>query len=257
MAISVNAENLTHCNKISHGFFTRKGGVSEGIYKGLNVGRGSADDQKKVSENRARVRKTLKADALCSLYQIHSADVVEVTMPWVPSELPKADAMVTNREGIALGILTADCVPVLFCDAGAGVIGAAHAGWKGAFGGVVQNTVAAMQKLGAEPAHIVTAIGPAIEQNSYQVDSLFYANFKDKDEASTAFFERDADSASHYFFNLKGYVRLQCQRAGLSNIEMLQNDTYGEEDAFYSYRRSCHRNEPDYGRQVSAIILNS
>ena len=251
----VTAENLTHLDGIEHGFFTRKGGVSEGIYTSLNTGRGSDDDPKKVSENRARIREYLKADALCSLYQCHSAEVVEVTLPWVPSDMPKADAMVTNREGLALGILTADCVPVLLADTKARVIGAAHAGWKGALGNILPHTVQAMEKLGATPAHIIAAIGPSIAQSSYQIDSLFHANFINQDEASTHFFERDINSASHYFFDLKAYVKLQCQRAGISNIELLPHDTYETEDLFYSYRRSCHRNEPDYGRQLSAIML--
>lgn len=251
----IKAENLTHCDGVRHGFFTREGGVSSGVYASLNTGRGSNDNQDKVGENRARVRQALGADALCSLYQIHSAEVAEVTMPWLPNEMPKADAMVTNREGLALGILTADCVPVLLADAGAGVIGAAHAGWKGAQAGIVQNTVRAMERLGADAAHVIAAIGPCIAQESYQVDTVFHAGFISQDEHSRHFFERDTESASHYRFDLKGYVRLQCQRAGVSNIEVLPHNTYAEEDLFYSYRRTCHRNEEDYGRQVSAITL--
>lgn len=251
----LDAENLNGHKMIAHGFFTRQGGVSKGLYASLNTGRGSDDDPKAVSENRARIRKTLKASALCSLYQYHSAEVVEVTMPWTPNEMPKADAMVTNREGLALGVLTADCVPVLFADVKAGVIGAVHSGWKGAIGGVVQNTVSAMEKLGASPANIIAAIGPAIEQDSYQVDTVFRANFVSKDKQSMRFFERDTESSSHYRFDLKKYVLLQCERAGLSNVETLPHNTYTDEELFYSYRRSCHRDESDYGRQVSAIML--
>ncbi|MDG1287925.1 MAG: peptidoglycan editing factor PgeF [Rickettsiales bacterium] len=255
MTTNVKAENLENLDGITHGFFTRQGGVSTGIYASLNTGRGSNDSQQSIGENRALVRKEMGADALCSLHQTHSADVIEVTMPWVPSDLPKADAMVTNREGLALGILTADCVPVLFADVGAGVIGAAHSGWKGTQAGIIQNTVKAMEKLGAEASHIVAAIGPCISQESYQVDTLFRANLISADERTVEFFERDSDQPTHYLFNLKAYALLQCQRAGLSNIETLKNNTYAQEDLFYSYRRSCHRNESDYGRQVSAIML--
>ncbi len=255
MAISVKAENLENLNGITHGFFTRQGGVSTGIYASLNTGRGSNDSQQAIGENRALIRKEMGADALCSLYQIHSAEVIEVTVPWVPSDLPKADAMVTNREGLALGVLTADCVPVLFADVGAGVIGAAHSGWKGTQAGVIQSTVAAMEKLGAEASHIVAAIGPCISQESYQVDTLFRANLISADEKTESLFERDSSKPTHYLFNLKAYALLQCQRAGLSNIEMLPHDTYVQDELFYSYRRSCHRNESDYGRQVSAIML--
>ncbi len=255
MAKFLDAENLNECSGITHGFFTRQGGVSTGLYASLNTGRGSQDNQQAVGENRALIRKTLKADALCSLYQYHSAEVVEVTMPWTPNEMPKADAMVTNRDGLALGILTADCVPVLFADASAGVIGAAHSGWKGAIGGVVQNTVTAMEKLGAKAENITVAIGPAIEQDSYQVDTVFRGNFISQDKHSEGFFARDMGSPSHYRFDLKKYVLLQCQRAGLNNVETLPHNTYTDEELFYSYRRSCHRKESDYGRQISAIML--
>lgn len=253
----LSAENLSHCEGVTHGFFTRQGGVSEGIYASLNTGRGSGDNQQKIGENRAIVRQILGADALCSLYQIHSPKVVEVTLPWVPAEMPQADAMVTTREGLALGILTADCVPVLLADASAGVIGAAHAGWKGARAGVIEATVEAMEKLGAKASHIVAAIGPCIAQESYQVDTVFRANLVSEDEQSLPFFERDTSSGKHYLFDLKGYAKLRCQRAGVSNIETLPYDTYAEEELFYSYRRSCHHNEKDYGRQVSAIMLKA
>jgi YfiH family protein len=251
----VKAQNLTFNDGFTHGFFTRQGGVSEGLYKSLNTGRGSKDQSSKVAENRARIRRFMGADASCSLSQIHSAKVVEVTVPWVPADMPEADAMVTNRENIALGILTADCVPILLADSDAGIIGAAHAGWKGALGGVVENTVAAMEKLGAEASHIVAAIGPAIEQTSYQVDPLFRERFLKEDESVERFFQKDGSRASHFLFNLKAYVKDRCQRAGVSNIEILKEDTYQLEDQFYSYRRSCHRAEPDYGRQISAIML--
>lgn len=251
----LEAKNITQYKGVKHGFFTRQGGVSDGVYASLNTGRGSGDNQKQIGENRARVRRALGAGALCSLAQIHSAKVVEVHMPWLPAEMPEADAMVTNRQGLALGILTADCAPVLFVDAKAGVIGAAHAGWKGAISGVVENTVKEMLKLGADIDNISAAIGPAIEQESYQVDSVFHASFISKDKHSERFFERDATSSSHYNFDLKTYVLMQCQRAGLTDVETLPQNTYTEEDLFYSYRRTCHRKERDYGRQVSAIML--
>lgn len=252
---TVTAENLTHCDGIKHGFFTRLGGVSQGIYSSLNTGRGSKDDQKLIGENRARVRRFMGADAVCSLNQLHSAEVVEVTIPWVPANMPKADAMVSKNDKLALGILTADCAPVLMADVTAGVIGAAHAGWKGAKLGIIQQTVKAMADLGAEPSRIVAAIGPSIAQNSYQVDTVFHANLTSADELTFPLFERDQNSASHYRFDLKGYAKLQCQRAGISNIETLPQDTYNDEEHFYSYRRTCHRSETDYGRQVSVIML--
>lgn len=255
MAEHLKAENLAQIGAVNHGFFTRKGGVSSGLYASLNTGRGSKDSQQAIGENRSRVRKALGAEALCSLAQIHSAKVQTVEMPWLPSDMPEADALVTNRSGLALGILTADCVPVLFADSKAGVIGAAHAGWKGAIGGVVGNTVTAMEKLGAEKSQILAAIGPAIEQDSYQVDTLFRSNFLSQDAQCEGFFTRDMSSPSHYRFDLKKYVLLQCQRAGITNVETLPHNTYTEEESFYSYRRSCHRNEEDYGRQVSAIML--
>ncbi len=255
MIQAITAENVSEITTIAHGFFTRKGGVSEGIYAGLNVGLGSHDILAHVAQNRARVLAAMGANALCTLYQHHSANVMTVTEAWETDALPKADAMVTSCAGLALGILTADCVPVLFADAQAGVIGAAHAGWKGAQGGIVAKTVQAMEKLGAEASRIVAAIGPAIAQESYQVDALFHANFTANDAASGQFFERDAQSASHYRFNLKSYVLAQCSAVGISSIEMLPHNTYGQEDLFYSYRRTCHRGESDYGRQISAIML--
>ena len=253
--IYLEADNIANISGVSHGFFTRNGGVSGGVYGSLNGGLGSKDKQSDIAKNRDIIRSEIGATALCSLAQIHSAKVVTVTEPWLSDALPEADAMVTSQTDLALGILTADCVPVLFADNVAGVIGAAHAGWQGALGGVVNNTVEAMQAIGANTANIVVAIGPAIGQESYQIDAAFRAKFIIGDKLSEGFFAPDASSDNHYRFDLKGYVYLKCEHAGLSNIEILSEDTYLEEKLFYSYRRTCHRAESDYGRQVSAIML--
>lgn len=238
-----------------HGFFTREGGVSEGIYAGLNCGAGSNDLAEHVLENRKRVQDYFSAEALCTLYQIHSADVITITDPFQQFNAPKADAMVTKTAGIALGILTADCAPVLFCDATAGVIGAAHAGWKGAIGGVMENTVTAMESLGAKRANISAAIGPCIAQESYQVDAMFQSNFITKDPSYAAFFDRDLSSPSHYLFNLKAFCESRLQAAGITHIHTLPDNTYTEESLFFSFRRTTHRAEADYGRQISAIAI--
>lgn len=236
-----------------HGFFTREGGVSEGIYQGLNCGPGSHDKADHVAENRSRVAAQFGQEAakLCTLYQIHSAEVVTVTEPF-DHDRPKADAMVTNRGGIVLGILTADCAPVLFADTNAGVIGAAHAGWKGAVSGVVENTVAAMEALGAARANIHAVIGPCIAQPSYEVSEAFFAPFTIPERAR---FFVPSTNPLHWMFDLEGYVLELLQRAGVKEAQAISRDTYREEDLFYSYRRTTHRGEPDYGRQISAIAL--
>lgn len=249
------SDELSAAKAVRHGFFTRQGGISEGIYSSLNCGPGSQDDSKHVAENRHRVQKALGGDALCTLYQVHSAEVVEVTLPWDFTDVPKADAMVTTARNVVLGILTADCAPVLFADAESGVIGAAHAGWKGAFGGVVTNTVSAMERLGAKREQIRAAIGPCIAQESYQVDSLFHAHFKAENAAYEPFFDRDDEHPSHYLFNLKAFVAHQCRQAGITALDVLPENTYTQESEFFSYRRTTHRQEPDYGRQISAIML--
>jgi hypothetical protein len=241
---------------VRHGFFCRTGGVSEGLFSSLNCGYGSGDDKAKVSENRRRAMAQidLEGERLVTAYQVHSPDVVEVRQPWAREEAPEADAMVTRTRGLALGILTADCVPVLFAEAEAGVVGAAHAGWKGALTGVVEATVAAMKALGAEPKRIVAGIGPAISQRSYEVGPEFPAPFLEQDARNADFFCPGLREG-HFHFDLKGYVARRLTAAGLSTIQTLPCDTCAEDERFFSYRRACHRKETDYGRGLSAIYL--
>ncbi len=239
---------------IRHGFLGRRGGVSEGVCWGLNAGLGSHDAPAAVAENRRRAVAAVARDAaLLGLFQFHSAEVVTVTTPYPDAERPHADALVTNRPGIALGIVTADCAPVLLADRQAGVIGAAHAGWKGALGGITDTTVAAMEALGADRGRIVAAVGPCIARASYEVDAAFRARFAAEDRETDRFF---ADGrAGHAWFDLEAYVAHRLAAAGIGRIETLGQDTYAQPDRFYSYRRATHRGEPDYGRQISLIAL--
>ncbi|WP_205574641.1 peptidoglycan editing factor PgeF [Indioceanicola profundi] len=241
---------------IRHGFFTRQGGVSTGIYASLNCGFGSNDAADAVAENRRRVAEKLgrPAQGLVTVHQIHSPDVAVAETPWVPADAPKADAMVTRAPDVTLGILTADCAPVLFCDPTAKVIGAAHAGWKGAFGGVLEATIAAMKKLGAEPSRIVAAIGPHISRNSYEVGPEFRERLVADAEANASWFV-PSQRAEHWMFDLGGYVASRLAAAGIGHVERAPHDTLAEEDLFFSYRRSTLRGEPDYGRFLSAITL--
>lgn len=241
---------------VRHAFFTRTGGVSEGIFASLNCGFGSSDDPARVAENRDRAMASLGAspERLVTCHQVHSAEVVTVESAWRRDDHPRADAMVTRQRGIALGILTADCAPVLFADAQAGVIGAAHAGWRGAVSGVLEATVAAMRTLGAAPERIAAGIGPCIGRRSYEVGPEFPAPFLAKDAKSAAFFEA-APRAGHFLFDLAGYVEARLQRLGLAAIERCGGDTAADGDRFFSYRRSRLQNEPDYGRELSSICL--
>jgi len=251
----LRAANLTN-PQIAHGFFGRKGGVSQGIYASLNCGPGSGDARAEVVENRRRALAELGAKRLCTLYQIHSAETVTVTTPWDIENSPHADASATNLRGVALGVLTADCAPVLLADITAGVIGAAHAGWKGALGGVTDSVIAAMEKLGAARARIAAAIGPCIGRQSYEVDKVFRDGFVEADSGYGAFFvpgEREA----FFRFDLESYVAMRLESAGVRNIARLGADTYAREDDFYSFRRATHRGESDYGRELSAIALTS
>jgi YfiH family protein len=254
-AVSGTKDGTKH--GIVHGFFTREGGVSGGIYASLNCGAGSRDDAANVRENKRRAaeRFGLDARALVTLYQVHSADVLEISeLPAPGAERPKADAMVTRVRGAMLGILTADCAPVLFADAEAGVIGAAHAGWRGAVTGVVENTVRAMEALGADRTRIAASVGPCISQDSYQVGAEFPAPFLARDPANARFFAPDAEPGRHRF-DLRGFV-LQCLAdAGLGQVDVVARDTYADNELFFSYRRTCHRSEEDYGRGLSAIAL--
>ena len=247
---------LASQKRIRHGFFTRRGGHSSGQYTSLNCGFCSGDDLAVVARNRAEVGKALgvPGEALCTAYQIHSPDVVTLTAPWHWEDAQEADALVTKTPGVALGVLTADCVPVLFADAQAGVIGAAHAGWKGAFGGVLENTVKAMQGLGAAPGRITAAIGPAIQQPSYEVGPEFYDRLVAAESANTRYFT-PSPKPGHHLFNLPEYVKNRLGRMGLGAINLLASDTCSGEDDFFSFRRATLRGEPVYGRHVSAIIL--
>ena len=238
---------------LRHGFFTREGGVSEGHYASLNCGFGSGDEPARVAENRARIAGRLKvpAERLVTVYQIHSPEVVVADEPWRPGDAPQADALVTDRPGLALGILTADCVPVLFADPAAGIIGAAHAGWKGARGGVLASTVAAMSRLGARPERMVAAIGPCIAQDSYEVGPEFPGQFEG-DEA--AFFKPSA-RPGHFLFDLGGLVEKRLADEGIGVVSRCAADTAAEEERFFSYRRATLRGEPVYGRGLSVIVL--
>jgi YfiH family protein len=240
---------------LRHAFFSREGGVSKGIYEGLNGGIGSDDDAANVAENRRRMAEQMgvTSDRLLTLYQVHSPDVVVATTPWGGAARPKADALVTRTEGIAIGVTAADCGPILFVDPNARVIGAAHAGWKGALTGILESTIGAMEKLGADRGGIVAAIGPMIRQHSYEVGSEFVERFLDADAGHAMFFlpgERDG----HSMFDLAGFIRMRLEDAGVLMIDDVGIDTYSDE-RFFSYRRSVHRKEPDYGRHVHAIAL--
>lgn len=246
-----SAANLSHRPGLAHGFFGRAGGVSQGVYASLNCGPGSRDDPTAVAENRARCVGALAPGAkLVSLAQIHSAIVHTVDAGWDFATRPDGDAMVTALPHVMLGILTADCVPVLFADSEAGVIGAAHAGWKGAAGGVLENTVAAMALLGAKPSRIAAAIGPAIAQAHYEVGADLRARFGDDD---SRFFVA-SDRTGHFRFDLPGYVRKRLGQAGLADIADIALSTYPPENGFFSYRRATHLGEADYGREISTIV---
>jgi YfiH family protein len=240
---------------IAHGFFGRVGGVSKGIYASLNCGPGSKDSRDDVMENRARATAALAPDAaLVTLYQVHSAEAVTVTAPWPIPENPKADAMATDRPGIALAILTADCAPILLTDPKARIIGAAHAGWNGALAGVVESVLAAMERLGAKPERIRAAIGPCISQGAYEVGPEFERRFVGADANNARFFAR-SPRAGHWQFDLPAYVAQRLKEASVESVEILDVCTYAREDEFFSYRRTTHRKEPDYGRELSAIML--
>lgn len=239
---------------IRHGFFTREAGVSTGIYASLNCGLGSSDDRAAVIENRSRVARALGFDTVASPYQVHSPDVAVVEQPWEPGAGPKADAVVTRNRGFAIGVGIADCGPVLFADPVAGVVGAAHAGWRGAFGGVLEATVTAMAGLGAARDRILAVLGPTIAQPSYQVGPDFQPRFVADDPANGRFFT-PAPRAGHDLFDLPGYIVARLGRMGLASARALGLDTYADETRFFSFRRTTHRGEPDYGRLIAAIGL--
>jgi YfiH family protein len=240
---------------LRHAFFTRDGGVSAGIYESLNGGLGSNDVAVHVVENRRRMAEQMGVDPshFLGVHQVHSPDAVVATGPWQGASRPRADAIVTRTEDLAIGITAADCGPILLVDPRARVIGAAHAGWKGALTGIVEATVDAMEKLGAERSGIVAAIGPLIRQHSYEVGGEFVERFIEAD-AENALFFIPGERAGHAMFDLAGFIRMRLENAGVLMIDDIGVDTYSDE-RFYSYRRSVHRKEPDYGRHVHAIAL--
>jgi YfiH family protein len=277
---------LSAISSISHGFFTRNGGVSEGIYSSLNCGYGSGDDMEKVKENRRIVAAKMGAGVLCTVHQTHSPDAVIVNEAWEHKDAPKADALVTNKPNIILGVLTADCLPILFADEKNGVIAAAHSGWKGAFSGVIENTIDKMQQLGASIPDISATIGPAISKKSYEVGAEFFERFIGQDNNNERFFVKSivipdliGDLGRHgtnsgcgsrsplaggddeeklpdkYLFDLAGYAKHRLLGGGISQINIIAQDTYFNDNEFFSYRRSCKRGEPVYGRQISAIVM--
>ena len=254
MMLRLQAPILSALPGIAHGFFGRHGGVSEGIYASLNCGPGSNDDKAHVDENRRRVREAMAVGALNTLYQVHSPIAVTVTGPWENGPPPQADAMVTAVPGIALGILTADCAPVLLADPKARVIGAAHAGWKGAIGGVIEATLSAMEKLGAQRESIIAAVGPCISQANYEVGPEFHARFVTEDSAFGRFFV-PSERAQHYRFELESFAADRLRTASVDKIETLGACTYARDADFFSFRRTTHRGEKDYGREISAIAL--
>ena len=238
-------------DRAPHGFLGRRGGVSTGELAGLNVGYGSNDDREAIAENRRRaVAAVLPGAELATVHQVHSATCVYVEQPWSQDQRPRADAMVTDRPNLLLGILTADCAPVLFADVEAGVVGAAHAGWRGALAGVTDSTITEMEKLGALRERITAAVGPCIALPSYEVNEAFRDRFLADDPDNERFF------ASGPHFDLEAYVVHRLRAAGIGTVEALGLDTYADADRFYSFRRATHRGEPDYGRQVSLIGLS-
>jgi polyphenol oxidase len=241
---------------IRHAFFTREGGVSTGLYASLNGGIGSADDAGNVEKNRARMATALgvEADHLLSAFQIHSPQVIVATQPWPAGRRPRADGMVTRTRGLAIGVTTADCGPVLFAEPQAGVIGAAHAGWRGALGGVIEATIAAMHGLGAARDQIRAALGPMIRQRHYEVGADLIERFAAEDPAAKPFFA-PAVRPGHAMFDLAGYIAARLRRAGIEHVEDLDACTYGDPELFFSYRRATHRGDADYGRHVNAIAL--
>jgi YfiH family protein len=242
---------------VAHGFFTRLGGVSQGVYASLNGGVGSRDTPDSVTENRARIAAELGAapERLAVPFQIHSPDAVAITELWPESARPRCDALVTATPGLALGVTGADCGMILFADQRARVIGAAHAGWKGAVTGVVEATVTAMERLGAKRSDIVAALGPCIGHDSYEVGPEFVAAFEGAGDGDARYFA-PSRTAGHSMFDLNAYIAYRAARAGIGRFEDLRLDTYADERRFFSYRRATHRKEPDYGRLLSVIVMN-
>ena len=252
----VEAQELSQIPGIRHGFFDRTGGASQGIYASLNCGLGSDDNKDTVVKNRSTVAEhlNLAPSQLINVYQHHSAEVVTVTKPWSIADAPRADGMVTIERNIALGILTADCAPVLFADPNAHVIGAAHAGWRGAVAGITDNIITAMESLGAQRSAIVAVIGPAISQSAYEVGPEFIVTFLEQAPGNRQFFITGTRDR-HFMFDLPGYLNQRLEAANIASSSWMGNCTYAAEDQFFSYRRTTHRSEKDYGRQISVITL--
>lgn len=252
----LQAPSLAALDGVRHAFFTREGGVSTGLYASLNGGIGSDDDRARVTENRARMAAALGVapEALLTAYQIHSAHAIIAERPWTHETRPRADAIATRVPGLAIGVSTADCGPVLLADGEARVIGAAHAGWRGALDGVTDAAIAAMERLGAARERIVAAVGPMIRQPNYEVGSDLIDRFLAADPGNDRFF-RTAARSGHALFDLAGYVAARLTRAGVARVEDLGVCTYAEPGRFFSFRRTTHRGEPDYGRHVNAIVL--
>jgi polyphenol oxidase len=252
----IEAPALATLPGIRHGFFTRTGGVSTGIYASLNGGIGSSDTPENVAENRARMAAALgvRPPWLLTVYQTHSADVAIAAAPWSPDQRPHADAIVTRTPGLAIGVTTADCGPVLLADPEAGVVGAAHAGWRGAFTGVLEATIAAMERCGAKRNRVVAGLGPMIRQANYEVGPEFVTRFRAVDAGNERFFQASG-RPDHALFDLAGYIAARLRGAGIARIEDTGRCTYAEPQLFFSYRGTTHRGEPDYGRHINAIAL--
>jgi YfiH family protein len=252
----IEAPELSSHSGVRHAFFTRQGGVSEGVYASLNGGLGSSDDPARVAENRRRMtaQLSLPAEALVSVHQVHSPDAVAVEHPWPRHARPRADGMVTTRPGLALGITTADCGPVLFADAQAGVVGACHAGWRGALTGILEATLEAMERLGARRDGIVAVLGPTIGPNAYEVGAEFVREFRAADAGYERFF-RPAAREEHAMFDLPAFIGARVTAAGVGEFADLGLCTYSDEERFFSYRRATHRGETDYGRLIAAIAI--
>lgn len=253
----LRATNLHQAGDIRHGFFSNVGGVSDGIYSSLNCGYGSGDDFNNVKRNRELVAEALEstADYLFTPHQVHSATAVIADKPWAHGEAPEADAIVTNVPGLRIGILSADCTPLLFADPEAKVVGAAHSGWKGAINGVAQDTIEKMESLGAVRERIQIAIGPTISQNNYEVGSEYEDNFLKASPENADFFKQGPNGKAH--FDLPGYIARRLEQSGIDkkNVEILNICTYSNDSLFFSYRRTVHQKLADYGRQISAIGL--
>lgn len=256
MAMMLQSRSLAALPAVRHAFFTRAGGVSQGVYASLNAGVGSADDPRLVAENRARMAGALgvEPDRLVSVYQVHSPDVVVAEEPWPAYDRPRADAIVTRQPGLAIAASTADCGPVLLADAVARVVGAVHAGWRGALAGVTDSAIEAMERLGAERARIVAAIGPMIRQPNYEIGPEVVDQFITEDPDNRRFFA-PSQRPGRAMFDLAGYIAARLRRAGIIAVEDIGVCTYAAADRFYSYRRMTHLGEPDYGRHLSAIAL--